>query len=227
MSFEILSVFSSLLLAMGSVVIALIYYKSSKDRKYNEERNRVELHALRESYESKIYDLMDRLISNESRWKDTNHLVVSAQENKSSSKRDSFLAINGVPENVVIDSKSVFVLTPYHEKFSETYSVIKETCQSVGLVAKRGDEEHISGDILAHTLKLMTKARLVIANIDGRNPNVFYELGIAHALNKDVIIISSSLDDIPVDVKSNRIVLYGKNNSLDSMLKDAITKALV
>ncbi|WP_368180967.1 hypothetical protein [Aeromonas sp. R7-5] len=227
MTFEILSLLSSLLLAMVSVVVALIYYKSSKDRQYNEERNRVELHALRDSYESKVYDLMSRLISNESRWKDVNHLVVSAQKNNISSKNSSFLSINGVSDNLTVDKNLVFVLTPYHESFSSTYDEIKKTCQSVGLIAKRGDEEHISGDILSHTLKLMSTARLIIANIDGRNPNVFYELGIAHALNKDVIIISSSLEDIPVDIKSNRIVMHGKNHPLESMLKDAITKALV
>lgn len=227
MSYEILSLLSSLVLAMAGLIGALVYYRSNKDRRYNEERNRVELHSLRESYESKIYDLMNRLISNESRWKDTNHLILSAQENNDISQKKSFLALNGVPDNTTIDSQSVFVLTPYHEQFSDTFTTIKNSCSSVGLNAKRGDEEHVSGDILSHTLKLMTQARLIIANIDGRNPNVFYELGIAHALNKDIIIVSSSLEDVPVDVKSNRIVLHGKDQNLEPLLKDAITKALV
>ncbi|MCU8238607.1 nucleoside 2-deoxyribosyltransferase [Vibrio vulnificus] len=227
MSVELISLLSSLFVAMGALIVALLYYRSSKDRKYNDELNRAELHKLRESYELKIYDLMDRLISNESRWKDTNHLVLSAQEHKLVDKRKSFLAMNGVSDNEKINKKSVFVMTPYHDTFSQTFRDIKECCDSIGLNAMRGDEEHITGDILTHTLKLISRSRLIIANIDGRNPNVFYELGIAHALNKDVILVSSSLEELPVDIKSQRIVVYKKDEDLKPLLKEAITKALV
>ncbi|EJG0664860.1 hypothetical protein C4G29_RS22630 [Vibrio parahaemolyticus] len=227
MSLEFISLLSSLLVAMGALIVALLYYRASKERKYNDELNRAELHKLRESYELKIYDLMERLISNESRWKDTNHLVLSAQEHKSVDKRKSFLAMNGVSDNEKIDKKSVFVMTPYHDTFSHTFRDIKESCDSIGLNAVRGDEEHIKGDILTHTLKLISRARLIIANIDGRNPNVFYELGIAHALNKDVILVSSSLEELPVDIKSQRIIVYKKGEDLKPLLKEAITKALV
>lgn len=227
MNSEFIGLLTSLSIAIGTLVVALLYYRTSKDRKYNDQLNRAELHKLRESYELKIYDLMERLISNESRWKDTNHLLLSAQEHKDLDKKKSFLAMNGVSNNEKIDKKSVFVMTPYHESFNGTFRDIKETCSSIGLNAVRGDEEHITGDILTHTLKLIARSRLVIANIDGRNPNVFYELGIAHALNKDVILVSSSLEELPVDIKSQRIVVYGKPNDLKALLKEAITKALV
>jgi hypothetical protein len=226
---SLISIFSTVSLSFGVILIAMIYYKSTKERRYDDKRNRAELEKLRFSYEEKIYDLMDRLISTESRWKDANHLVLSAQVNsKGINENNEFLTSNGIDiKNQEIDKELVFVLTPYHTKYEETFKAVSETCQSVGMKAMRGDEKHITGDILSHTLHLMTKARFVVANIDGRNPNVFYELGLAHALNKNVIIVSSSLKGIPVDVKSNRMIIYSDISELKNELKNSLARAFV
>ena len=59
-----------------------------------------------------------------------------------------------------------------------------------------------------------------IANISGRNPNVFYELGLAHALGKPVIIVSESLSDIPFDINSSRILAFDDEKDLETKLKN-------
>ena len=46
------------------------------------------------------------------------------------------------------------------------------------------------------------KARILVAELSGRNPNVFYELGVAHAMNKDVILITQTLEDVPFDFEA-------------------------
>ncbi|MDW0358387.1 hypothetical protein Q8G38_03565 [Halomonas venusta] len=213
---------------------ALVYYKSSRQRMYDEKNNKANLEMLRESYEKKMYEMMDRLVRTEERWKDMNHLVLSAQKRELSpyEKHDGtlteFLKAHGLNSNdIKVDNDSVFVLTPFHPKYQESFKVISEVCRDVGLRCYRGDEEHISGDLLPHTLKQLCKARLVIANIDGRNPNVFYELGIAHAIDKGTILVSKSLDEVPVDLKSNRILLYKDHNDFKEQLRTALTRALV
>jgi hypothetical protein len=51
----------------------------------------------------------------------------------------------------------------------------------------------------------------LLADLTGKNPNVFYELGLAHALAKPVIMVAESMDDIPFDLRALRIILYDKN----------------
>ena len=73
----------------------------------------------------------------------------------------------------------------------------------------------------------MVRSRLVIANIDGRNPNVFYELGIAHAIDKPTIIISKSVPDIEIDIKSKYLLLYKNEQDLKEQIRKNLTKILV
>jgi hypothetical protein len=51
-------------------------------------------------------------------------------------------------------------------------------------------------------------ARIVVADCTGRNPNVFYEIGLAHAIGRYTILISQSIDDVPFDLRHLRIILY-------------------
>ena len=86
----------------------------------------------------------------------------------------------------------------------------------------RGDEEYTSSDILSHIIRLIVKARVVIANISARNPNVFYELGVAHALGKQTILISRSIEKMPFDVANLRILIWNDPKDLQKKLEDAL-----
>jgi hypothetical protein len=88
----------------------------------------------------------------------------------------------------------------------------------------RGDEEFIRGDVLPHILKYICKAAVVIANIDGRNANVFYELGIAHAMDKSTLLVSKTVEDFPIDVQSKKIIIYKHLRELSSLLKDELLR---
>jgi hypothetical protein len=54
----------------------------------------------------------------------------------------------------------------------------------------------------------ITKARIVIAELTGRNPNVLYELGLTHVLRKPAILIVQSMDDVPFDLRHLRCIVY-------------------
>ena len=58
----------------------------------------------------------------------------------------------------------------------------------------------------------------------GRNPNVFYEVGYAHALQKEVILLTQDADDIPFDLRvHNHIVYEGKIMRLQELLRKRLT----
>ena len=65
---------------------------------------------------------------------------------------------------------------------------------------------------------------IVIANIDGRNPNVFYELGLAHAMDKNTILLSKFKQDLPVDIKSKYMIIYRNISMLENELKKELLK---
>ena len=60
-------------------------------------------------------------------------------------------------------------------------------------------------------VSLIDRSRVVICDCTGRNPNVFYEIGIAHTLGREVILITQSQEDIPFDLRHLRYVPYLNN----------------
>lgn len=72
----------------------------------------------------------------------------------------------------------------------------------------RGDNMYGSSSIIDDVKRMITGADLAIADLTGQNANVFYELGMCHALEKPVLLLSQSKDDIPFDVRHLRVLLY-------------------
>lgn len=63
---------------------------------------------------------------------------------------------------------------------------------------------------------------MIIANINGRNPNVLYELGITQALDKPVILISREPEKLPIDIKSKRFLIYRDYKVLQEMIRQEL-----
>lgn len=231
---QILLVIAAAVALTGTFVgiIFAFLFRESKRKRYDEERHRVELEVVRRSLEEQLYRLNERLVASEDRWRDVNHLLISAQrlaplpEESAPAPRSQFLAKAGVAQTEV-DKTLVFVLTPFHPDYELTYDAIASICQSIGLKCLRGDEEHITGETFPHILRLIAQSRLVVANLDGRNANVFYELGIAHALGKPVLLVASSPKDVPFDVRTTRIVFWQSIQELRQKLRDELLKIFV
>ena len=197
----------------------------------SQNQNRELISTMRDSYEKQLYMMNERLTASSDRWRDVNHLLVSSQKSqpfidqKNKIYFSSFLKANGLtPADIELDKEIVFVLTPFNNIFNEVYRTIQSTCMDIGLKCYRGDEQFLQGDILPHILKLICKSSIVIANIEGRNPNVFYELGIAHALNKNTLLVTKTIENLPIDIKAKRIIIYRNLKDLRAMLKDELLK---
>src|SRR5207302_8589290 len=60
--------------------------------------------------------------------------------------------------------------------------------------------------------QMIQSAKVLVAELTGKNANVFYELGLAHALGKPVILVSETIDDVPFDLQPLRVILYDKSD---------------
>jgi hypothetical protein len=76
------------------------------------------------------------------------------------------------------------------------------------LRCERADDIHGTNLITWDIWERINRARFLIAELTGQNSNVFYELGLAHALSKDVILITQSMDFVPFDLKTIRCIVY-------------------
>lgn len=231
-----ISIPTVLIIISTSLLIGAVLYflfRSLKQKRYNEDKQIVILEEVRNSFEKQIYALNDRLIQNEERWRDVNHLLIDNKSQSLVNNTDKkthlsdFLKANGIRENDLnINERLVFILTPLHERFYDEYMIMREACTSLGFICYRGDEKQFKGDIFPEMLRYIVQAKIIIANINGRSPNVLYELGIAQALDKNVILVSKEPDDIPVDIKSQRFVIYSESNMLAAKLKAEIKKLI-
>jgi hypothetical protein len=89
------------------------------------------------------------------------------------------------------------------------------------------DEQIFAESILARIYNQIAKADLIVADMTGRNPNVFYEVGYAHALGKTVILLTKNADDIPFDLRHYAHIVYqGSIAGLKEKLQARITHHL-
>lgn len=125
-----------------------------------------------------------------------------------------------------------FVIMPFGSVFNSEYNnIIRPAIEMAGLKCIRGDEIYSKPQVTADIWKALRSSRIVIAELSGKNINVFYELGLAHAIGKPTIIITRNEKDVPFDLKALRYLYYDINNpawgdNLKSNLKEMIQGVL-
>lgn len=105
---------------------------------------------------------------------------------------------------------SCFVMMPFAPPLGGYYdSVYKPAIEKAGLQPMRADAEIFgAGKIMDQVWSGIRRAKVLVAELTSRNPNVFYELGLAHALKKPVVLVSSNEGDVPFDLKHIRVIYY-------------------
>jgi hypothetical protein len=109
---------------------------------------------------------------------------------------------------------SCFVMMPFALPIGDYYSsVYKPAIEKANLIPVRADNDIFgAGKIMDQVWSGINAAKVLVAEMTTKNPNVFYELGIAHALHKPVVLVSSNEDDVPFDLKHIRVIYYDKND---------------
>ncbi|MFT3714817.1 MAG: hypothetical protein QM774_02410 [Gordonia sp. (in: high G+C Gram-positive bacteria)] len=130
------------------------------------------------------------------------------------------------PVDTPRDSGLVAVMMPFAPEFDIVYETIRKAAEDSGLTCVRADDiwenDHVMGDVLS----LLWQAQIVIADLTGRNTNVFYELGLAHALPRKTILITQDREDQPFDLRSIRSVEYGVGTAGRSVLRTELSRRL-
>lgn len=113
---------------------------------------------------------------------------------------------------------------PFDPTFDDIYKLgIKATCEELGAYCERVDEQQFEENILERIYNQINKADIIISDLTSKNPNVFYETGYAHALNKKVILLTQRVKDIPFDLVHYPHIIYdGKIIKLKEELKKRI-----
>jgi len=99
--------------------------------------------------------------------------------------------------------------------------------ESAGLTPKRADDIYRPGTIINDIWSLTKNAKVILADLSEKNPNVLYELGLAHAIAKPVILMTESMDFVPFDLRALRVIVYDKNApNWGDLVKESIQKAI-
>ncbi|MBQ3784573.1 MAG: hypothetical protein II838_14230 [Lachnospiraceae bacterium] len=118
--------------------------------------------------------------------------------------------------NQEINWGTAFVVMPIRSEFDIVLNTITKVCKGLKITAQRADDISRQDIIMANILDGIAKSEIVIVDITGNNPNVFYELGIAHSLRaRQSIIIITQDEDVsrsPFDIRHWSILKYDINS---------------
>lgn len=121
-----------------------------------------------------------------------------------------------------------FVIMPFGDDFDDIYrEIYAPVIKAAGLESLRADEIYNNQPIIQDINHSIHSAKVILADVTGRNPNVNYELGAAHALGKEVIIVTANPDDVPSDYRHIRYIRYNRRDiDWNRKLSQAIGKTL-
>lgn len=125
----------------------------------------------------------------------------------------------------------IFVVMPFEPDLRIVYDEhISKVAEELNLKITRADDLFSPYPIIKEIWSVLHNCRLVIADCTYTNPNVFYELGIAHTLGKDTITITQREEHVPFDIRQWRYIKYQQDEAglakLEAELRAAIRKVL-
>lgn len=136
-----------------------------------------------------------------------------------------------------------FVIMPYgnlltdpsqRQELDVLYQLIKSAVESIRLRGQpdlqischRGDKQPRPGEIVAHIVENLVEAEIAIADLSGRNANVFYELGVRHAVNDNTVLLARNEEDVPFDLRGQRLIIYRLDFEGGVRLRSALVEAI-
>jgi DNA-binding CsgD family transcriptional regulator len=123
------------------------------------------------------------------------------------------LSKSSIKDELQILQDSCFVVMPFGGWHDNYYlNIYKPAIEEAGLTPMRADDIYRPSTIIKDIWELTNKATIILADLTGKNPNVFYELGLAHALAKPAILITESMEYVPFDLRALRILEFDKNH---------------
>lgn len=116
-----------------------------------------------------------------------------------------------IAETERIEPTLVSAMMPFDPRFDAVYATLQRTSEAVKCRCRRADDIWENPEVIQDVVNLIDRSKVVICDCTGRNPNVFYEAGIAHTLGREVILITQNQADIPFDLRHLRYLTYLNN----------------
>lgn len=131
-------------------------------------------------------------------------------------------------DNVVVrrEVPTCFLIMPFATELDFVHRVIADVVGSFGIHCIRADEVYLSRPVMEDVKQMIAGADLVICDFTGRNPNVYYEAGLADAWRKDWIVLSQTSEDMTFDVRHIRSIRYSNTMGADIRLREELAQAL-
>lgn len=120
----------------------------------------------------------------------------------------------------------IALMMPFDEEYSAVSNTIKDAAEKCKMKCERADDVWQNECLVQDVFELIYCSAMVVCDFTARNPNVFYEAGIAHTLGRTIIPIAQSKDDIPFDIKHQRCVFYSSDESGLAKLKKRLVSRI-
>jgi hypothetical protein len=139
--------------------------------------------------------------------KDVDLFQVLYRSRQSQQPRPTVFRLSSNPVN----PRLISLMMPFAANFTRVYDTLKTAITAEGYTCTRADDIWVHDHIMQDIIELICTSKVVICDLSGKNPNVFYEAGIAHTLGKEVILITQSMEDVPFDLRALRCIQYLNN----------------
>jgi hypothetical protein len=126
------------------------------------------------------------------------------------------------------ESNAAFIIMAFTDQYEgflpviDIHRAIKRACDAAGVKAHRVDEVEHSGPITSVLLEEIKSHRFLISDLTHQRPNVYYEIGFAHGLGKEVILTAQKGTEVHFDIAGYNVIFYASITELE----DRIVKRL-
>ncbi len=109
--------------------------------------------------------------------------------------------------------RDCFVVMPYGKSWSQAvYDSIAKAARTARYTCTMASDIASTGGIMQQIWESLRKADAVVADLTDNNSNVMYETGIAHALGKEVVLITQDVNTLPFDLRALRCIPYQQSS---------------
>ena len=123
-----------------------------------------------------------------------------------------------------VNPQLVSFMMPFSDPFKSVYQGLKTNLEAEGYECQKADDMWVNTHIMTDIIELICTSAVIVCDLSNKNPNVFYEAGIAHTLGKEVILITQSEADVPFDLRSIRYLQYLPNSEGIAKLATEVSK---
>jgi hypothetical protein len=122
----------------------------------------------------------------------------------------------------VAEANAAFIIMAFGDQspgclpIVDIHSAIKRGCERAGVQAHRADEVEHSGSITELILERIKSHRFLISDLTHERPNVYYEIGYAHGMQKEVVLTAQKNTKVHFDIANYNVIFYGSGTELEA-----------